>query len=87
MYSYRPQVSFLEHVQDLGEIKPAPQPSMNRALARKEAELKGQTRLDNDTMSLKANSSLSATTARTSTTTTTTTTVKTSNSFYGAKIA
>ncbi|KAK3809181.1 MAG: hypothetical protein J3Q66DRAFT_391538 [Benniella sp.] len=84
MYSYRPQVSFLDYVQDLGEIKPAPQPSMNRALARKEAELKGQTKLDNDTTSLKANSSLSATTAKTSTTTTT---VKTSSSFYGAKIA
>ncbi|KAF9365542.1 hypothetical protein BGX34_009580 [Mortierella sp. NVP85] len=84
MYSYRPQVSFLDHVKDLGEIKPAPQPSMNRALARREAELKGQTKLENDTMSLKANSSLSATTARTAATTTT---VKTSSSFYGAKIA
>ncbi|KAG0222789.1 hypothetical protein B0O80DRAFT_499317 [Mortierella sp. GBAus27b] len=37
MYAYRPQVSFLPPVQDLGEIPPAPQPSLIRARANAKA--------------------------------------------------
>ncbi|KAG0228603.1 hypothetical protein BGX31_006506 [Mortierella sp. GBA43] len=86
MYTYRPQVTFLEHVQDMGQIRPASQPSMIRALARRDAELKAQS---SDALSLRAASSLSASTTRTGTTATTTTTtapsVKANSSFYGAR--
>ncbi|KAF8987219.1 hypothetical protein BGZ52_005538 [Haplosporangium bisporale] len=34
MYSYRPQASFLKYIPDKGQIKPAPQPSLERARAR-----------------------------------------------------
>ncbi|KAF9103858.1 hypothetical protein BGX27_010331 [Mortierella sp. AM989] len=37
MYSYRPQVSFLQPVQDLGMVKPVPQASLTRARANAKA--------------------------------------------------
>ncbi|KAF9389562.1 hypothetical protein CPB97_011099 [Podila verticillata] len=39
MYSYRPQASFLEYVPDKGQIKPTPQPSLERARARARGDL------------------------------------------------
>lgn len=39
MYSYRPQASFLKYIPDKGQIKPAPQPSLERARARVRADL------------------------------------------------
>ncbi|KAF9306162.1 hypothetical protein BGZ74_007364 [Mortierella antarctica] len=39
MYSYRPQASFLKYIPDKGQIKPAPQPSLDRARARVRADL------------------------------------------------
>ncbi|KAF9941221.1 hypothetical protein BGZ65_004638 [Modicella reniformis] len=66
MYHYRPQVSFLEPAKDLGQLKPAPQPSLFRARARKEEEFnKNHPRLvDTDASSLRADSISTTTTTK-----------------------
>ncbi|KAI1307885.1 hypothetical protein EDD11_004357 [Mortierella claussenii] len=66
MYSYRPQATFLPPVQDRGQCKPASQPSLNRARARKTAEMKEsgkQARYHSDTdasTTISVNSSIAA---------------------------
>ncbi|KAF9347989.1 hypothetical protein BGX26_000557 [Mortierella sp. AD094] len=50
MYAYRPQATFLDPVPDRGQSKPAPQPSLIRANARKAAEAKAQAKLADSTI-------------------------------------
>ncbi|KAF9195688.1 hypothetical protein BGZ50_003858 [Haplosporangium sp. Z 11] len=61
MYAYRPQASFLPPVTDLGEFKPAHQPSLDRARAQRKAENKAK---------VASSSSISITTTTTTTTAT-----------------
>ncbi|KAG0264366.1 hypothetical protein BG011_006972 [Mortierella polycephala] len=63
MYAYRPQASFLPLVTDRGELKPAHQPSLDRARALRKAE---------DKAKAATSSSISINTATTTTTTTAT---------------
>ncbi|KAF8939354.1 hypothetical protein BGZ58_009970 [Dissophora ornata] len=54
MYAYRPQASFLDPVEDRGQIKPEPQPSLKRARSRRDAEASARHQMSASSASVSA---------------------------------